>query len=121
MAKDFKYYLINEIKSKFLKSGFLVQEFSRIKGISGVEHETDLIIKKAKKMFIVTITNNQNFKNKFLKNIVIAMDTKKKVFLINNEKFKREYEKFKNKTIQNVKVIEFKNVQDCVNQILLNS
>jgi sugar-specific transcriptional regulator TrmB len=94
------------IEDLFTKLNYEVYIRNQVKGISGVTHELDYMIKKADKTYTVFLTKKEELQNTFLKSYVLSLDTKIQTLILVTDNVEKEEIMFYKNYNPNVKVFE---------------
>jgi sugar-specific transcriptional regulator TrmB len=94
------------IEDLFKKLNYEVYIRNQVKGISGVTHEPDYMIKKADKTYTVFLTKKEELQNTFLKSLVVSLDTKIQALILVMDEIGKEETMFYKNYNPNVKVFE---------------
>jgi sugar-specific transcriptional regulator TrmB len=95
-----------QIEGLFTKLNYEVFTKCQVKGISGVTHMFDYMIKKADKTYTVFLTKKEELQNTFLKSFVLSLDTKIQTLILVTDNVEKEEIMFYKNYNPNVKVFE---------------
>ena len=95
-----------QIEGLFTKLNYEVFTKYQVKGISGVKHVFDYMIKKPDKTYAVFLTKKKELQNTFLKSLVVSLDTKIQALILVTDEIGKEETMFYKNYNPNVKVFE---------------
>jgi sugar-specific transcriptional regulator TrmB len=95
-----------QIEGLFTKLNYEVFTKYQVKGISGVTHVFDYMIKKANKTYAVFLTKKKELQNTFLKSLVVSLDTKIQALILVMDEIGKEETMFYKNHNPNIKVFE---------------